>query len=74
MIIYDTDIFSLMQHGEGGRYPSLIKRICESPPEEIKITIVSFEEQTRGWLGHLAKAKRPEQQIEAYLRLLKMLM
>ena len=62
-----------MQHGEGFRYPKLIENICSFSREEIKITIVSFEEQTRGWLGQLSKAKRSDQQIEAYLRLLKML-
>lgn len=73
MIIYDTDIFSLMQHGEGSHYPKLIARVCGLSREEIKITIVSFEEQTRGWLGHLSRAKTPEKEIEAYSRLLKLL-
>jgi tRNA(fMet)-specific endonuclease VapC len=73
MIIYDTDIFSLMQRGDGLHYPKLIEKVCRYSPEDIKITIISFEEQAKGWLGQLAKAKKPVQQIEAYARLLMLL-
>jgi tRNA(fMet)-specific endonuclease VapC len=73
MIIYDTDIFTLMQRGEGREFPRLIERVCQHQRHEIKITIVSFEEQTRGWLAYVARAKSLEQQITAYARLLMLL-
>jgi tRNA(fMet)-specific endonuclease VapC len=33
------------------------------------ITIITFEEQTRGWLAYVAGAKARDQQIKAYSRL-----
>ena len=44
MIVYDTDIFSLMQRSEAGEYPRLIERVCRHQRQDIKITIISFEE------------------------------
>jgi tRNA(fMet)-specific endonuclease VapC len=32
------------------------------------VTVISYEEQTRGWFSYLAKARSPEAQITAYLR------
>jgi tRNA(fMet)-specific endonuclease VapC len=39
------------------------------PPEEVATTIVSYEEQTRGWLAFLAKARTLDAQIAAYEKL-----
>jgi len=37
--------------------------------EPLATTIVNVEEQMRGWLAALAKEKRPERQVSAYLQL-----
>jgi tRNA(fMet)-specific endonuclease VapC len=34
-------------------------------------TIINYEEQMRGWMAYMAKARRIEQQLEAYKRLKK---
>lgn len=39
------------------------------PADEICTTIISFEEQMRGWLSFVAKSKTLEQQIYVYQRL-----
>lgn len=36
---------------------------------QVATTIISYEEQLRGWLAYLAKARSLAQQIEAYRRL-----
>lgn len=48
---------------------SIRKRLDHAANEDIVATIVRYEEQTRGWLAYMARAKRLEQQIEAYCRL-----
>ncbi len=69
MIVFDTDIFSLMQRAEKDKFPALINRVCQVRPDDVKISIGSFEEQTRGWLSYLAKAKISKDQIRAYMEL-----
>jgi tRNA(fMet)-specific endonuclease VapC len=39
------------------------------PVEEVATTIISYEEQTRGWFAVLAKARTLAAEVEAYRRL-----
>lgn len=68
MIILDTDVLSLVQRADGPEYHHLVERL-DAADEEVAITIVSFEEQMRGWLAYIARAKSSLQQIEAYASL-----
>jgi tRNA(fMet)-specific endonuclease VapC len=47
----------------------LRKNLEKYSPDEIFTTIITFEEQMRGWLSFIAKSKNPEQQIYAYQKL-----
>lgn len=47
----------------------LERRLANVPPREVATTIVSYEEQTRGWLGYMSAARSMAAQIEAYRRL-----
>jgi tRNA(fMet)-specific endonuclease VapC len=38
-------------------------------PDEIATTIISYEEQTRGWLSYIAKANNLDEQVLAYSKL-----
>ena len=58
MVVLDTDVLSLLQRRQGAPDTRLAARIA-STDEEIYVTIVSFEEQTRGWLASAAKARTP---------------
>jgi len=60
MVVLDTDVLTLVQRQHGERYARLATRL-ESSGEEVHVTIVSFEEQMRGWLAACAKARTPEQ-------------
>jgi tRNA(fMet)-specific endonuclease VapC len=69
VIVLDTDILTFVQRGESAEYSRLVSRLEGASPQPICVTIVSFEEQMRGWLAFTAKAKSFERQIEAYARL-----
>ena len=69
MIVLDTDILTIIQYGDGEIYQRLRLRLRAALPEPVCVTIVTVEEQMRGWLAWIAKAKGPEHQIEAYARL-----
>ena len=68
MILLDTDhISELEQIGMAGE--RLFQRLSALPAGDIAVSIISYEEQTRGWLSYLARARSLEAQIEAYRRL-----
>jgi len=69
MIILDTDCMSLLQRENilvGSRLQENLDRFS---PAEICTTIISFEEQMRGWLSFVAKSKTLDEQIYAYQKL-----
>src|SRR5215213_3225939 len=69
MFVLDTDHISLLEHRRSAETQRLQARLDALAPEEPVVTIISFEEQMRGWLAYMARAKTLAQQIEAYGRL-----
>ncbi len=69
MYILDTDHMSLAEKGRGRDADSLWSRLVDLAPGEIASTIVSYEEQTRGWLAYAARARTVADLVEAYRRL-----
>lgn len=59
MVVLDTDVLSILQRKQGEAYARLAVRIATCG-DEVYVTIVSFEEQMRGWLASAAKARTPE--------------
>jgi tRNA(fMet)-specific endonuclease VapC len=68
MIILDTDCISLIERGSP-ESKILLDHLESADTDEIATTIVNFEEQMRGWLAFVAKAKTIDQQVLAYQRL-----
>ncbi|MCY7376860.1 MAG: type II toxin-antitoxin system VapC family toxin [Pyrinomonadaceae bacterium] len=69
MIILDTDCMSLLQRENILAGSRLQENLGKFSSDEICTTIISFEEQMRGWLSFVAKSKTLEQEIYAYERL-----
>ncbi len=69
MVVLDTDHLSVLDWPTNPEAERLVARLRALAPEEVTATIVSFEEQMRGWLAILAKAKTMAKQVEAYERL-----
>lgn len=69
LIILDTDHLSLFQRKDSLESLRLTLKFTQNSQLKIATSIITFEEQTRGWLAILAKARSLEQQIQAYARL-----
>ncbi len=65
MVVLDTDHTSLLQRG-GAEGQRIRRRLRTVPPDDVAITVISYEEQTRGWFARLARASTPERQIFDY--------
>ena len=74
MIILDTDCFSLAQRGTSREAKNLAERIVAEHQHAICVTIITFEEQMRGWLDYVSKAKDEAKRIHAYAQLTEMLL
>lgn len=68
MLILDSDHMSLLEWG-GEQSAALRERLADCDPDDVATTIISYEEQIRGWMAYIAKAKSLAQQVEAYRRL-----
>jgi tRNA(fMet)-specific endonuclease VapC len=68
MYILDTDHLSLIQRGgfEGQR---IIARLADLREDDLFVTVITYEEQIKGWLKVLSAAKRPEDTAFGYLGL-----
>ncbi len=66
MIILDTDCLSLLERQTGTAYRRLQTKLDEFPADEIATTIVTFEEQMRGWMAYLARMRSIDEQVFAY--------
>ena len=65
MYIFDTDHLSFIQrNGKEGK--NILARLATLDNPEVAVTIITYEEQVRGRLLFLSKAKTIEQQIFAY--------
>lgn len=66
MFILDTDHVSLLVFPDSEVTAKIVDRLATMHIWRATTTIVTYEEQTRGWLAHGARAKGPPQEIEAY--------
>jgi tRNA(fMet)-specific endonuclease VapC len=58
--ILDTDVLSIVQRRIQPEYSRLHSRLDAAPGLVLWVTIVSFEEQLRGWLEYVKRAKPPQ--------------
>ena len=68
MIVLDTDVLSIIQRGRGPDFDRLGQQLAGHRDEDPAVTIVSFEEQARGWLAQVARARQPADLVLAYAR------
>jgi tRNA(fMet)-specific endonuclease VapC len=69
MVVLDTDHMSLLEWSGTQGSATLRARLATLPHTEVVTTIISYEEQVRGWMAYIARLRSVTQQIEAYRRL-----
>ena len=68
MLVLDTDHMSVLEWADGSAAEQLRQRLNASD-EPKATTIVTYEEQSRGWLAYVARAESRTDQRDAYRRL-----
>jgi tRNA(fMet)-specific endonuclease VapC len=58
MIVLDTDHMSVLERHGTPASASLLSHLAELPlEEEVVTTIITYEEQMRGWMAYLARTR-----------------
>ncbi len=70
MIILDTDHVSFLQHPDSAEGQTLTRHLRASPDRDIATTVITVEEQLRGWLQVIARYRDLRQQAGYYDRLI----
>jgi tRNA(fMet)-specific endonuclease VapC len=69
MVVLDTDHVSLLERADSLAGQRLRARLRVLDPALRATTIITYEEQTRGWMAYMARAKTVSQEIAAYAKL-----
>lgn len=72
MILLDTDHLSALKYEESEAFARLSARMFASADQDFAATVISFEEQMRGWLAVIARWNDPLRQVPAYEELAKL--
>jgi tRNA(fMet)-specific endonuclease VapC len=60
--VLDTDHLTLLRKG----HTEVVARVAATPETNIAVTVISIEEQFRGWFTQVRKARDPERLARAY--------
>src|SRR4051812_11387739 len=69
MILLDTDHLTAMKYPESPRCTELMARLNASSDPAIGTTVITLEEQFRGWMGLIARVRDVRQQTGPYAEL-----
>jgi tRNA(fMet)-specific endonuclease VapC len=72
MILLDTDHLPALKYRGTPARDRLIDRMTVSPDQAFAVSIVSVEEQFRGWMAAIARFRKVEQQVPPYTQLLEL--
>lgn len=68
MVVLDTDHISILER-RGPEASRLVARLSQIPSTDVHVTIISYEEQIRGWMSAIAGAKTSAAEVSLYARL-----
>ncbi|HEV3259115.1 MAG TPA: type II toxin-antitoxin system VapC family toxin [Gemmataceae bacterium] len=65
-LIVDTDVLTLIKRKSQPAYGALRARLEEHPEADLWVTIISFQEEVKGWMSFLNKARTPDEILHGY--------
>lgn len=71
LFLMDSDHISLISRG-GELSERITARVAALPPNSIGVSLISYEEQMRGWMAEIARMQSVDRQMMGYSRLDKM--
>ena len=72
MILLDTDHVNVLKYPEHPRFASLTTQLNTSPDQDVATTVITIEEQMRGWLAWINRSDNVRRQVLAYQELLRL--
>ena len=72
MILLDTDHINVLKYPEHPRFARLTTQLNTSADQDIATTVITLEEQMRGWLAWMNRAQDVRRQVPAYQELLRL--
>lgn len=73
MIILDTDHLSTLKYSDSKQFVQLAGKMADSQDQNFVTTVVTLEEQMRGWLVRIKQASSIDKEIVPYQELIAML-
>lgn len=72
MILLDTDHLTILSYPGTPRFEALVDRMGASTDQQFGTTIITVEEQWRGWFAYVARHKDIRRQVRAYEELIQL--
>jgi tRNA(fMet)-specific endonuclease VapC len=70
VIILDTDHISILQDNQAKEHATLLANMSASTYQDFAVTVVTLEEQIRGWLAYLNRSPDVSNHVTPYDRLI----
>ena len=72
MILLDTDHVNVLKYPDSLQFVTLTTRLNASADQDIATTVITVEEQMRGWLALIHRSDDVHRQVIAYQELLRL--
>ena len=69
MYLLDSDHLTILWYDQDKSYVALLSRLADHSDDQFAVSIVTVEEQLRGWLAYVAKATGVDGAIKGYSKL-----
>jgi tRNA(fMet)-specific endonuclease VapC len=69
VFLLDSDHLTILWYNQGEQYDALIERLDRHSSADMFVSIVTIDEQLRGWLAYIAKSSQVDGVVNGYRKL-----